>query len=64
VIGGGAGLAAFDLLIAPTRLELRRRVLPATYARMEIVPSKVDSSALGAACLVWHAQQKQSWKRA
>ncbi len=58
VIGGGAGLAGFDLIVPNARLELRRRVLPQSYSRLEIVPSSVDSSALGAACLVWHAQKR------
>ena len=52
VIGGGLGLAAFDLLVPAAIIELRRRVLPVLYEQLQIVPSGMDSSAIGAASLV------------
>ena len=55
VIGGGMGLAAFDLLYNGVFRELERRVIRDSYAHMPIVPSKVHSSAVGASSLVWHA---------
>ena len=55
IIGGGLGEAALDLLKTGATAELRRRTLPATYEAVEIVESQVTSSAVGAACLVWHA---------
>lgn len=56
VIGGGVGRAAFDLLLPAAEVELRRRVLPPSYQQLEIVRSQLASSAVGAACLVWHHQ--------
>ncbi|MFN2200782.1 MAG: ROK family protein [Caldilineaceae bacterium] len=57
VIGGGMGLAAFDLLHNGVFHELERRILRDSYAHMPIVPSQVHSSAVGASALVWHAVQ-------
>lgn len=55
IIGGGLGEAALDLLKDGALEEVRRRTLPTTYETLEIVKSQVTSSAVGAACLVWHA---------
>lgn len=52
VIGGGLGLAAFDLLVPAANRELRKRVLPVLYEGLEVVPSGLDSSAIGAASMV------------
>lgn len=57
VIGGGAGRMAFDLIVPVARRELARRVLPGAADRLEIRPSRLASSALGAACLVWQAKR-------
>ena len=57
VIGGGLGLSAFDLLIPGALAELRRRVTQQSYARLQVLPAQVTSSAVGASCLVWHAQR-------
>jgi len=57
VLGGGLGLAAFEWLIFGAERELRRRVLPKGYAHVTIVPSELESSAVGAACLVWSDQR-------
>jgi glucokinase len=56
VIGGGLGLAGFDFIVPTTREEMIRRTLPNHRGQMEIVPSRVESPAIGAACLVWYAR--------
>ena len=56
VIGGGLGLAAFDLLFPRATRELQRRVLAKGYQQLSIVRSQLASSAIGAACLVWSQQ--------
>lgn len=55
VIGGGLGLAGFDLLVPAIREEMMRRTIPNSRGVMEIVKSQVESPAIGAACLVWYA---------
>jgi glucokinase len=57
VLGGGLGLAAFDWLRPGAERELQRRVLPKGHAHLQIVPSELASSAIGAACLVWSDQR-------
>jgi glucokinase len=57
VIGGGMGLAAFDLLVPGALYELSRRVVADSCADLQIVRSQVHSSAVGASSLVWHANQ-------
>jgi glucokinase len=54
VIGGGLGLAAFDFILPGARQELMRRTIPESRALLEIVPSRLESPAIGAACLVWY----------
>lgn len=54
ILGGGVGLAAFDLIAPFARRELERRVLPATHQELQILPSGQISSAVGAACLAWY----------
>jgi glucokinase len=53
IVGGGLGLAAFDLLTPPSILELERRVTRFSIEQLAIVPSRLASSAVGAACQVW-----------
>ncbi len=53
VIGGGLGQAAFDLLIPTARQELARRVPVSGLDSLQFAPSRLASSAVGAACLVW-----------
>jgi predicted NBD/HSP70 family sugar kinase len=60
VIGGGTGLAAFDWLAPAARRELALRTLPASHQNLQIVPSRLPSSAVGAACLVWYYQKTDS----
>lgn len=55
VIGGGVGLAGFEFIVPRLREELNRRTLPNHRGQMDIVPSRVASPAIGAACLVWYA---------
>lgn len=54
IIGGGLGRATFDLLLPGIKTELQRRVRKARYQNLQIVPSQLTSSAIGASCLVWY----------
>lgn len=56
IIGGGVGRAAFELLLPGVQAELARRVLAPSLATLQIVPSQLSSSALGAASLVWQQE--------
>ena len=53
VLAGGLGLAAFDLIVPTAREEMQRRLTPVSYAELKIVKSTLESSAVGAACLVF-----------
>jgi glucokinase len=55
VVGGGLGLAGFDFIVPSAREELVRRTIPESRALLDIVPSRVESPAIGSACLVWYA---------
>ncbi|MGE5373814.1 MAG: ROK family protein [Bacteroidota bacterium] len=55
VIGGGLGLAGFDFIAPAAQEELFRRTIPESRSLLDIVPSQVESPAVGAACLVWYA---------
>jgi len=55
IIGGGFGQAVFDLVLLPVWRELDRWALKEAHDQLEIVPSRLASSALGASCLVWAA---------
>jgi hypothetical protein len=55
VIGGGLGLAGFDCILPAAEEELFRRTIPESRSLLDIVPSQVESPAIGAACLVWYA---------
>jgi glucokinase len=56
IVGGGLGLAGFGFIIPAAREELMRRTIPESRSRLDIVPSQVESPAVGAACLVWYAR--------
>ena len=56
VIGGGLGLAGFDFIAPAAEEELMRRTIPESRSLLDIVPSRVESPAIGAACLVWYAR--------
>jgi glucokinase len=53
IIGGGLGMAAFDLLVPVTLAQLKNRIIDDYYSNLNIIPSGQVSSALGAACLVF-----------
>jgi glucokinase len=55
VVGGGLGLAGFDLILPRAHEELMCRTIPESRALLKIVPSEVESPAIGAACLVWYS---------
>lgn len=54
VVGGGLGLAAFDLFLPEASRELQLRTLAASYTSLEIVPSTLVSPSVGAASLAWY----------
>jgi glucokinase len=62
VVGGGLGLAGFDYILPAAREELTKRTIPESRALLEIVPSRVESPAIGAACLVWYAHAGEKAK--
>ena len=56
VIGGGLGLAGFDFIVPTAREEMMRRTIPNHRSQMDIVRSRLESPAVGSACLVWYAR--------
>ena len=58
VIGGGFGLSAFDQALVSMQAEIKRRSLPSNYQKLRIEKSTLESSALGAASLVWYSQNQ------
>ena len=62
VIGGGLGVAGYDFIIPAAREELLRRTIPEHRSLLDIVPSRVESPAIGAACLVWYARSRETVK--
>lgn len=54
VTGGGLAAAADDLLFEQAQAVMRARLLPELAQRTQVARSQVESSALGAAALVWH----------
>ena len=59
VVGGGLGLAGFDFIVPAARGELMRRTIPESRALLDIIPSRVESPAIGSACLVWYARSRK-----
>jgi glucokinase len=55
VIGGGMAQAADDLLFDRAEAAMRMRLLPDLRPLVTVARSQVESSAVGAAALVWHA---------
>lgn len=55
VIGGGLGLATYDLLVESALPALHQRAHPGAWANLEIVRAAAPSTTLGAAALVWRA---------
>jgi glucokinase len=60
VIGGGFGSSAFDQTSDSMHAEIKRRSLPSNYQKLRIEKSTLESSALGAASLVWYSQNQSS----
>lgn len=56
VIGGGIGRSAFNRLIPEAKKELGRRTSFYATEKLQIVRSQIQSSAVGASCLVWMNQ--------
>ncbi len=54
IIGGGLGSAAFDLAIPMAIETMKNHALPHTYQFLKILPASQQSSAVGAASLVWN----------
>ena len=63
VIGGGLGLAGFDFIVPTIREEMVRRTILNHRGQMDILPSRVESPAIGSACLVWYALSGKMTKR-
>lgn len=59
IIGGGLGLAMYDLLLPVIHTELPRRVEEEYIKTLEICPSGQTSSAIGSACLVFQQAEAQ-----
>ena len=55
VIAGGVGLAAFDVLLPGVESEIAKRTWKQNYVDLLIKKSALNSSALGAATLVWYS---------
>jgi glucokinase len=55
VIGGGLGLACYDLIVPQAEQVFRSRLISDICQAVQIVPSQVSSSALGSAALAWHS---------
>lgn len=62
VVGGGLGLAGYDFIAPAARQELMRRTTPASRGSLDVLPSQLESPAIGAACLVWYSRAKQAVK--
>jgi glucokinase len=53
VIGGGFGMAAFNEILPAAKFVMEQHALPHTYENLQIIPASRQSSAVGAASLVW-----------
>jgi glucokinase len=62
VVGGGLGLAGYDFIVPAARRELVRRTTPESRGLLEVLPSQVESPAIGAACLVWYVRSQETVK--
>lgn len=58
VIGGGLGHALFAVLSTDVKRKLRSRTRREIHIEVPIAESQVADSAIGAACLVWYAQER------
>jgi glucokinase len=60
VIGGGLGNAGRDLIMERARQQLAARTVLPSNMGVRVVPSQVQNSAVGPACLVWRELQRRS----
>ena len=60
IIGGGTGLAIYDHIQAPMKAEIEQMTWKENVRHVRIEKSSLDSSALGAACLVWYGMAQSS----
>ena len=60
IVGGGLGLAGYDFIVPAARQELVRRTTPESRGVLDVLPSQVESPAIGAACLVWYERLKEA----
>ncbi len=58
ILGGGLGLAAWDLLGDRLKSKLHDRLLNSVFTDVPILKSEVMSSAVGAASLVWYEMNR------
>jgi glucokinase len=58
IVGGGLGHAAADYFVTQAEAAFHQRVLPATRHNVRVVESRLESSAVGAASLVWHGLEQ------
>jgi glucokinase len=58
ILGGGLGLAAADLLIPRAWREVSCRADALSRVSLQILPSSLPSSAVGAACLAWRGSEE------
>jgi glucokinase len=58
VIGGGLGLAAWDLLSDRLRAKLHNRLENSVFSDVPVFKSEVVSSAVGAASVVWYERDR------
>lgn len=54
IVGGGLGLAAWDMLGERLTARLHDALLPSVFSDVPVFKAEVESSAVGAASLVWH----------
>jgi glucokinase len=55
VVGGGLGIAAYEMFIQGATVALRARVLPEVFSRLRIAQAASQTNAMGSVALVWHS---------
>jgi glucokinase len=63
VIGGGLGLACYDLIVPQAEQVFRNRLIADIGQTVRVVPSQVSSSALGSAALAWQSLENEYLRR-
>jgi predicted NBD/HSP70 family sugar kinase len=59
IIGGGLGVAAYDLLAEPAEREMYRRVSPILHGTIRMRRATLASPAIGAASIVWSSRTER-----